>query len=1038
MKRLGLFLTAFLAITTLTPAHADLIKQSAAGYARTFLLTQSANALLGATGAAPVIKIRKAGGAYAATTNTATEVDSANDPGRYQVVLTSTEVNTLGLLDYAITGTGANPESAHDQVVGFDPSTDLGAATLATINTTTTGTGARVTTAVPNIAPGTSGGLLTYGTGAGQLNPVNGGLPGLTTALTGTATASTTTSITLAAGPAATDLIKGNYIAITGGTGAGQGRTITGWNGGTLVASIPATRPWIVTPDATSTYAVIINPHPAIDANLAIVASSVTSPVTVGTNSDKTGYTAVASNLPADYLTSGEQTSLTNAASSSAANGTAIAALPSASANGTAAASAILVTPAQKIGTNASNQVVASSVVSPVTAGTVTDKTGYALATAPPTPAQIASVILATPANLLATNGTGQVASSNLPADYLSTGEQTSLTAINTQTTAAQQQANMIAALVAQGYTVTRAAKLDNADVATSTRMAAGNVTVGAYSAGTSPDALVWNSAAATYNTAGSMGQKVNVAGTAGDPLTAAVPGSYGAGTAGAALGSIANLPTASSITTAVWGAGARTLTAQADTSGTTTLLSRLPGTVQPQTGDAYARLGAPVGASTSADIAAVQTASNTAATNATSAQTAANSANTTAGTINTKIGVPATSVSADIATRLAASSYTAPTTPPTTTQIASAILLTPANLLATDGSNRVTTANPSAGSSVTEATIWAYGTRTLTGQSDTPGTTTLLARIPGTVQPQTGDAFARLGAPVGVSTAADIASTQTAIGTRLASSAYITPLTPAQYAVSPAWWIAPATDYQQRGVAVTLPGTAPAGYGGGAAGPTVTQIRQEMDANSTVFASLVTGQASAATATAAIKAKTDQLLYDGSSFLNTHVKANDILTGYSAVATNLPTDYQQRAVAVTLPGTAPAGYGGSASDTSGVTTLLARIPGTVQPQTGDAFARLGAPTGASLAADVAAIPNACAASVLTAAVDGSITLKQALALNVAINTGKYSSAKNTGTGVVTTTYYRTDAATTLAVSVLTPSVGSTPATRTWTFSNLP
>ena len=47
--------------------------------------------------------------------------------------------------------------------------------------------------------------------------------------------------------------------------------------------------------------------------------------------------------------------------------------------------------------------------------------------------------------------------------------------------------------------------------------------------------------------------------------------------------------------------------------------------------------------------------------------------------------------------------------------------------------------------------------------------------------------------------------------------------------------------------------------------------------------------------------------------------------------------------------------------DTSGVTTLLARIIGTLAtgthtPQTGDAFARLGAPAGASVSADVAAI----------------------------------------------------------------------------------
>jgi hypothetical protein len=42
--------------------------------------------------------------------------------------------------------------------------------------------------------------------------------------------------------------------------------------------------------------------------------------------------------------------------------------------------------------------------------------------------------------------------------------------------------------------------------------------------------------------------------------------------------------------------------------------------------------------------------------------------------------------------------------------------------------------------------------------------------------------------------------------------------------------------------------------------------------------------------------------------------------------------------------------------DTSGTTTLLTRIPGTIQPQTGDSFARLGAPAGASVSADLAEI----------------------------------------------------------------------------------
>lgn len=50
-----------------------------------------------------------------------------------------------------------------------------------------------------------------------------------------------------------------------------------------------------------------------------------------------------------------------------------------------------------------------------------------------------------------------------------------------------------------------------------------------------------------------------------------------------------------------------RSTYAGADTSGTTTLLARVPGTVQPQTGDSYARLGTPVNASISADLAEIE-----------------------------------------------------------------------------------------------------------------------------------------------------------------------------------------------------------------------------------------------------------------------------------------------------------------------------------------------------------------------------------------------------------------------------------------------
>ena len=52
----------------------------------------------------------------------------------------------------------------------------------------------------------------------------------------------------------------------------------------------------------------------------------------------------------------------------------------------------------------------------------------------------------------------------------------------------------------------------------------------------------------------------------------------------------------------------------------------------------------------------------------------------------------------------------------------------------------------------------------------DTPGTATLLTRVPGTIQPQSGDSFARLGAPIGSSLAADIQTRSTYSGGPVAS----------------------------------------------------------------------------------------------------------------------------------------------------------------------------------------------------------------------------------------------------------------------------
>lgn len=75
---------------------------------------------------------------------------------------------------------------------------------------------------------------------------------------TGTAQAgSTSTTIKLVStANTTTDFYKGLYIETTGGTGSGQTRLITAYNGSTLVATVD--QAWTTTPDATTTYTISV------------------------------------------------------------------------------------------------------------------------------------------------------------------------------------------------------------------------------------------------------------------------------------------------------------------------------------------------------------------------------------------------------------------------------------------------------------------------------------------------------------------------------------------------------------------------------------------------------------------------------------------------------------------------------------------------------------------------------------------------------------------------------------------------------------
>lgn len=226
--------------------------------------------------------------------------------------------------------------------------------------------------------------------------------------------------------------------------------------------------------------------------------------------------------------------------------------------------------------------------------------TATALALAPtggtaPTVSQIAAGILATPANLLATDATGRVTigtNADKTGYALTTAEHTAIGA-DTQT-----------GLTAQGYTTARAGFLDTLNglvaaiwaATTRTLSAFGfNTTVAGYASGQDPATLVLGATGTSWNTAGTIGANINAgaADTSGVttllsrvPLTLSFDGlgninarvsSYLSGLDPATLvlgGTASSWNTAGTI-------GAKINTSGIDTSGITTLLTRIPNTFQ-------------------------------------------------------------------------------------------------------------------------------------------------------------------------------------------------------------------------------------------------------------------------------------------------------------------------------------------------------------------------------------------------------------------------------------------------------------------------
>jgi len=129
--------------------------------------------------------------------------------------------------------------------------------------------------------------------------------------------------------------------------------------------------------------------------------------------------------------------------------------------------------------------------------------------------------------------------------------------------TALTETAGQIAAAFKQFFNIASPTSTMNTitTVTTATNLTTNNDKTGyALTAGekTTIEGGVWDVTMASHLTSGTTGASLNGAGSAGDPWTTALPGAYGAGTAGNIVG---NLPSASAIATAVWAALTSALT---------------------------------------------------------------------------------------------------------------------------------------------------------------------------------------------------------------------------------------------------------------------------------------------------------------------------------------------------------------------------------------------------------------------------------------------------------------------------------------------
>jgi hypothetical protein len=132
------------------------VQQGSTAFPLEFLLVSSADHTSPVTGATPSVTLSKNGGSFAAQAGTVSEIGS----GWYKIGGSglATDTNTLGSLIIHVTAAGADTCDAMYTVVPWNP---FDAVRLGL-------------TALPNVAQGGAGCLLTSGTGTGQVNTTGG------------------------------------------------------------------------------------------------------------------------------------------------------------------------------------------------------------------------------------------------------------------------------------------------------------------------------------------------------------------------------------------------------------------------------------------------------------------------------------------------------------------------------------------------------------------------------------------------------------------------------------------------------------------------------------------------------------------------------------------------------------------------------------------------------------------------------------------------------------------------------------------------